>query len=110
MQLPQEQVQRIFRKIVPERALEGDNAVLSSPTYDVCVGGLRDVGARSTQDKTGDGNLDKMEFWRFIETIGGRGSFPPVRPSVLCVHACVRACVRVCVYIYECVRVCVCTP
>eukprot|EP00439_Symbiodinium_sp_Y106_P083167 s109_g23.t1 len=51
VQLPQEQVQRIFRKI----------------------------------DKTGDGNLDKMEFWRFIETIGGRGSFPPVRPSVLCV-------------------------
>lgn len=37
VQLPQEQVQRIFRKI----------------------------------DKTGDGNLDRTEFWRFIETIGG---------------------------------------
>ena len=99
MQLPQEQVQRIFRKIVPEHAPETDDVVLSSPTLFVSLAGqirvrvskgqpetikifLGEHGALCTQDKTGDGNLDRTEFWRFIETIGGQG-------WELAVHVCV---------------------
>ena len=105
LQLPEEQVQRIFRKIEPKLKVDK----LSDHAADAGLSefklqnfrlrtwysrsrerflGFQQISRPSSklslhaEDKTGDGSLDKSEFWRFIETIGGQGLGPGLRCSV----------------------------